>query len=65
MLHRCYKQIRTASNKNLISIEISMLQAVNRKDKSDIPEYLQYQDHGLMYSLTRFLYHLYSNWTQI
>ena len=58
MLHRRYKQIRTASNKNLMSIEISMLQAINTKDKSDIPEYLQYQDRGFMYS---FLYHLYGN----
>jgi len=50
MLHRRYKQIRTASNKNLMSIEISMLQAINTKDKSDIPEYLQYQDRGFIYS---------------
>ncbi|XP_065904795.1 uncharacterized protein [Dysidea avara] len=49
MLHRRYKQIRTASNKNLMSIEISLLQAINTKDKSDIPEYLQYQDRGYMY----------------
>ena len=32
-----------------MSIEISILQAINTKDKSDIPQYLQYQDHGFMY----------------
>ena len=30
-------------------IEISMLQAINTKDESDIPKYLQYQDRGFMY----------------
>ena len=49
MLHHRYKQIRTASNKNLMPIEISMLQAINTKDESDIPKYLQYQDRGFMY----------------
>ena len=49
MLHRRYKQICCSSNKNLMSIEISILQAINSKDKSDIPQYLQYQDHGNMY----------------
>ena len=33
-----------------MSIEISLLQAINTKDKSDIPEYLQYQDRGYIYS---------------
>ena len=49
MLHRRYKQIRDASNKNLMSIEISILQAINSKDKSDIPDYLKYRDSGFMY----------------
>ena len=49
MLHRRYKQICCSSNKNLMSIEISILQAINSKDKSDIPQYLQYQDRGNMY----------------
>lgn len=49
MLHRRYKQICCSSNKNLMSIEISMLQAINSKDKSDVPQYLQYQDRGFMY----------------
>ena len=49
MLQRRYKQIKTSRNKNLTSIEISMLQAINTKDKSDIPGYLQYRDRGFMY----------------
>ena len=32
-----------------MSIEISLLQAINTKDKSDIPDYLQYRDRGFMY----------------
>ena len=32
-----------------MSIEISLLQAINTKDKSDIPGYLKYQDRGFMY----------------
>ena len=32
MLHRCYDQICSTKNKNLTSIEISILQAVNTKD---------------------------------
>ena len=46
MLQHCYKQICCSSNKNLMSIEISILQAINTKDKS---QYLHYQDHGFMY----------------
>ena len=34
-----------------MSIEISMLHSINTKDKSDIPKYLQCQDHGFMYFL--------------
>lgn len=49
MFHRQYKEIRSASDKNLMSIEISLLQAINTKDKSDILEYLQYRDCGFMY----------------
>ena len=49
-LHRRYDQICCAKNKNLMSIiEISILQAVNTKDKSDIPQYLKYRDYGYMY----------------
>ena len=49
MLHHRHKQICCSSNKNLMSIEISILQAINTKDKSDVPQYLQYQDRGFMY----------------
>ena len=56
MLQWRYKQIKTSRNKNLMSIEISMLQAINTKDKSDIPGYLQYRDQGYMYFPHRYLY---------
>ena len=46
MLQRQYKRIKTSRNKKLMSIEISMLQAINTKD---IPGYLQYRDQGYMY----------------
>ena len=49
MLHCRYNQIRSAMNKNLMSIKISILQAINTKDKSDVPGYLKYQDRGYMY----------------
>ena len=49
MLHHRYKHIGSAANKNMISIELSILQAINTKDKSDIPDYLQYRDRGFMY----------------
>ena len=49
MLHRKYKQISNARNKNLMSIEISILQTINTKDKSDIPDYLQSLNRGFMY----------------
>ena len=57
MLHRRYRQIRDAANKNLMSIEMSVLQAINSKDKSDIPDYLKYRNHGLCISLTDVLFH--------
>ena len=49
MLHCRYNEIRSLRNKNLMSIKISILQAINTKDKSDIPAYLKYQDCGYMY----------------
>ena len=49
ILHNQYKQISSASDKNLMSIEISLLQTINTKDKSDIPDYLKYRDRGFMY----------------
>ena len=35
--------------RHLLSIKISILQAINTRDKSDVPDYLQYQDRGFMY----------------
>ena len=49
MLHRRYNEIRSSKNKNLMSIIINILQAINTKDKSGIPAYLKYQDYGYMY----------------
>jgi len=51
MLKHRYKEIRkcTGSVRNALSIEISLLQAMKIKDKSDIPGYLQYRDKGYMY----------------
>ena len=61
MLHNRYKQISSASDKNLMSIEISLLQAINTKDESDIPDYLKYRDRGFMYfPHIKFLFHSYS-----
>ena len=51
MLHLRYEQIKTApfSKKDSISQEITILQAINCKDKSTIPNYLKYRDLGFMY----------------
>ena len=51
MLKLRYKQIKTCplERKDIISQEITILQAVNTKDKSSIPGYLQYRDKGYMY----------------
>ena len=62
MLHHLYDQICSAKNKNLMSIEISILQTANTKDKSDTPDYLNYQDCGYMYW---YFFHLYNNWTPV
>ena len=51
MLHLRYKAIRTCPNeqKEKISNEIHVLQALNTSDKAMIPQYLKYQDNGFMY----------------
>ena len=51
MLHVRYKQIKTApfDRKDQISQEITILQAINSKDKSTIPDYIKYRDLGYMY----------------
>ena len=64
MLKNRYKEIKDcpSTRRNLLSIEISMLQAMNNKDKSTIPAYLNYRDRGYMYfprsSFILFLRHL-------
>ena len=51
MLKNRYKQIKNcpSTHRNLLSIEISLLQAINNKDKSSIPAYLKFRDRGYMY----------------
>ena len=51
MLHALYKEIKCCSNdsKDAFSQKITILQAINIKDKSCIPGYLQYHDRGFLY----------------
>ena len=51
MLHLRYKQIKSCKDeqRDVLSQEISVLQAMNTKDKTKMPGYLQYQDRGYMY----------------
>ena len=51
MLHTLYKQIKDCSEdqRNILLQKITILQAVNTKDKSCIPGYLKYRDRGYMY----------------
>ena len=51
MLQVRYKQIKTAplDHKDQVSQEIMILQAINSKDKSAIPDYMKYRDLGYMH----------------
>ena len=51
MLHKLYDEIKSCSSelRNTLSQKISVLQAINTKDKSSIPGYLKYRDRGFMY----------------
>ena len=51
MLHLRYKQIKTAplDCKDQISQEITILQAINSKDKTAIPDYMKYRNLGYLY----------------
>ena len=51
MLHALYKDIKQCSDdqRNVLSQKITVLQAINTKDKSCIPGYLKYRDRGYMY----------------
>jgi len=51
MLHLHYKQIKSCpdTQRDQLSQEITILQAINTKDKSKIPDYLKYRDRGYMY----------------
>ena len=52
MIHLRYKHIRNCSEnrKDLVSMEITILHAINTKEKSEMPSYLKYRDRGFMYS---------------
>ncbi len=52
MLHRRYNDIRKCDDgkRDIISLEITVLHAINTKDKSSIPAHLKYRDRGYMYS---------------
>ena len=51
MLHNLYKEVKCCSvdRKDDLSQKITILQAINIKDKSCIPGYLKYRDRGFMY----------------
>ena len=51
MLHLRYDQIRVCRDdqRDILSQEISILQAINSRDKTNIPDYLKYRDRGYMY----------------
>jgi len=51
MLKLHYNQIRSCSDaqRDYLSQEIVILQAINTKDKLTIPEYLKYRDQGFIY----------------
>lgn len=51
MLKNRYKEIKNcpSTRRHLLSIEISLLQAINNKDKSSIPAYLKFRDRGYMF----------------
>ena len=51
MLKNRYNEIKKcpSSVRNVLSVEIFMLQAMKIKDKSGIPDYLRYRDKGFMY----------------
>ena len=51
MLHLHYEKIKNCSEtrRNILSQEITILQAIKMKDKSKLPKYLMYHDDGYMY----------------
>ena len=51
MLHLHYKQIKGCADmqRDKLSQEITILQAMVMKDKSNLPHYLKYQDRGFIY----------------
>ena len=66
MLHLRYKQIKECSDsqRNKLSQEITVLQAMVMKDKTNLPHYLKYRDRDLCTSLITLLFHLYALFTK-
>ena len=52
MLHNRYKEIRRCNKdkRDVLSMEIKLLQTINTKEKTHMPNYLQYRDKGHMYT---------------
>ena len=52
MHHSRYKAIRTCEpdKREVISLEIDILHAINTKEKSTLPLYIKYRDRGYMYT---------------
>lgn len=52
MLHNRYKEIRRCNKdkRDFLSMEIKLLQTINTKEKTHMPNYLQYRDKGHMYT---------------
>ena len=53
MLHQHYEQTKHCQDaqRDIVSQEITILQAINMKDKTKLPQYLSYRDRGFMYFL--------------
>ena len=50
MLKKSTKKLKTGKEqRDTLSQEISILQAINTKDKAGIPNYLKFHDRGYMY----------------
>ena len=51
MLHQRYEHIKHCQDaqRDIVSQEITILQAINMKDKTKLPQYLHYRDRGFMY----------------
>ena len=67
MLQQHYKSIKSCQNsqRDILSQEITVLQAINTKDKTKIPQYLRYHDRGLCIFQIFPLYLFYGAWMKL